>query len=120
MNTDSTSPDAGRNRERQPSELDLFSDVALLCIQYNPPGLAIMASEETLVFAHPVPGEEPCFYVCYRSGPSGKPDVFPLADRNEAAAFIIGMTDMNLQGATDEESQRIREYFPDFFGSGDG
>jgi len=46
--------------------------------------------------------------------------ISPFADRYDAAAFIIGLAGRKLRGITEAERRRVREYFPDVFGSGDG
>ncbi|MCK9630426.1 MAG: hypothetical protein M0R30_02190 [Methanoregula sp.] len=120
MNTDSTIPEDGRNRERQPPAQNPCSDVALLRIPHTPPGTAITGIQETVLFAHPVNGRACSFYLCYLPGIAGEPIIRPLADRYEAAAFIIGKAGRNLAGVTDAERRPIRECFPDIFGRGNG
>ncbi len=46
--------------------------------------------------------------------------ISPFADRYDAAAFIIGLAGRKLRGLNERERHRIREYFPDVFGSGNG
>jgi hypothetical protein len=60
------------------------------------------------------------FYIGYLPGIAGEPIIRLLADRYEAAAFIIGKAGRNLAGVTDAERRPIREYFPDIFGRRDG
>ncbi|MCK9631053.1 MAG: hypothetical protein M0R30_05365 [Methanoregula sp.] len=59
------------------------------------------------------------FYLRYLPGIDDEPLVRPFTDRYDAAAFIIGKAGRDLAGVTDAECQKIRNYFPDFFGSGD-
>jgi len=113
-------PDASRTREGEPREPNPCPDVALLRISHHSPVTGITAVRETVLYMHPVPGTATRFYLCYLPGPPGWPMIRPFADRYDAAAFIIGLAGRKLERITEAERHRIREYFPDVFGSGDG
>jgi hypothetical protein len=114
VNTDSTNTEAGRNRERQPPEQNPCEEQALLRFPDNSPGAGFTTREETIISVRS--GTPPCFYLSYRPRIAGEPFLHPFRDRYEAATFIIGKAGRNLEGATDAERKRIRNYFPDIFG----
>ncbi|MGD0079567.1 MAG: hypothetical protein ABSB80_02825 [Methanoregula sp.] len=113
-------PDASRNGEGRPREPNPCLDVALLRISHHSPVTGITAIRETVLYVHPVPGKATFFYLCYMPGPLGRPMISPFADRYDAAAFITGHAGRKLRGITEAERRRVREYFPDVFGRGDG
>jgi len=82
----------------------------------NGPGTP--GGNRTQLFAHPVPGGTPLFYLSYQLHPSDPSVIRWFATPTDAAAFIIGTAGQELQGIPELDRQRIRDYFPGWFGNG--
>ncbi len=70
--------------------------------------------------ARPVPAKETCFHLRYQIAAGDGPVIRIFRCRDDAAAFIIGLAGPELRELNERERRRVREYFPDVFGSGDG
>ena len=109
-------PEDPRNNSRAP---DPATDIFLCRTPPATNGPVMQEGNCTRLFAHPVPGSTPHFYLTYRSGPSDPTLIRMFESPTDAAAFIRGLAGPKLAGIPGPERHRIRNYFPDWFGCGD-
>jgi len=99
--------------------LDPETDIALC---RSPTSLSVPGIPEgdgTQLFAHPVPGSTPLFYLSYQLHPSDPHVIRRFDTQTDAAAFILGLAGPKLAGIPEPDQCRIRKYFPGWFGAGD-
>jgi len=115
VKSDHTQKDAGRIAEPQSALPDPSSDVLIYHFPPDIPGSNSLCDEEIEIFVHAVPGDTGIYYIYYPSEPKGEVSIIPFESRFEAAAFILGKEDGNLERLTEPDRHRIRFHFPEYF-----
>lgn len=108
--------DGDRNsKELPPGSPDPQSDLLLYRPPTDIPGSGSLRDEEIEIFVHVVPGDTGIYYIYYPSEPKGEVSIIPFESRLEAAAFILGKEDGELERLTEPDRHRIRSHFPEYF-----
>jgi len=98
-----------------PPTPDPATDIFLCRAPLASNGPAMPEGNCTRLFAHPVAGCTPLFYLSFRLDPADRPLVRRFESPTDAAAFILGMAGPQLAGIPGPEQDRIRTYFPGWF-----
>jgi len=98
-----------------PPAPDPATDIFLCRAPLASNGPAMPEGNCTRLFAHPVAGCTPLFYLSFRLDPAGLPLVRRFDSPADAAAYILGMAGPQLAGIPGPEQDRIRTYFPGWF-----
>ena len=98
-----------------PPAPDPATDIFLCRAPLASNGPAMPEGNCTRLFAHPVAGCTPLFYLSFRLDPADQPLVRRFESPTDAAAFILGMAGPQLAGIPGPEQDRIRTYFPGWF-----
>jgi len=98
-----------------PPAPDPANDILIYRTPEPVPGSDIPEGNGTLLFAHPMAGETPLFYLWYRIDNFDRTEIRLLDSGNDAAAFIMGLSGRKLLGVPEPDRRVIREYFPGWF-----
>lgn len=108
-------PEKPRNKIPAP---DPATDIFLCRYPPVPNSSVIPEAECTRLYAHPVPGGTPIFYLTYRLEASDPLLIRRFDTTTDAAAFILGLAGSGLAGIPEQQQQRIRDCLPGWFQGG--